>query len=53
MSWEQLLDYAREASELREAERSAPSVACPNCGEPLITNGAGRLGCTFDGWRAS
>ncbi len=53
MSWEQLSDIAREASAVREAERSAPPVACPNDGEPLVSNGAGVLGCSFDGWRAS
>lgn len=50
MSWEQLLDIAREATDLAEAEQSQPPKACPNDGEPLETGPSGVLHCSFDGW---
>lgn len=50
MSWEQLLDIAREARQLAEAEQSQPPEACPNDGEPLQRGPNGVLHCRFDGW---
>lgn len=35
MSWEQLVDIAREAAAERAAEAARGPVACPNDGEPL------------------
>ena len=50
MSWEQLLDIAREAALERERASSEPPVACPNDGEPLEKGPGGVLHCRFDGW---
>lgn len=51
MSWEQLLDIAREAAADRDDERDRPPTACPNDGEPLQEGPQGQLFCPFDGWR--
>lgn len=51
MSWQQLLDIAREASEELRAEQARSPVACPNDGQPLTTGPDGHLFCTYDGWR--
>ena len=50
MAWEELLSIYREAADEKRAEESQPPVACPNCGEPLLTDPQGRLKCKFDGW---
>lgn len=52
MSWEQLLDIAREAAALRRADEAARPTACPTDGIPLKTNGANVLHCSFCGWRS-
>lgn len=38
MGWYQLLSISKEARQLREDERRAGPVACPNDGEPLQYN---------------
>lgn len=52
MSWEQLLDIARENEEFRRAAEAAPPTECPNDGIPLTRNRDGVLHCSFDGWRS-
>lgn len=49
-NWNTLLDIWREARELAAEERSRPPVACPLCGEPLVTGRNGQLRCPADGW---
>lgn len=51
MSWEQLLAIYKQAEEDRLQEMNEPPVACPNDGEPLLTDRDGILRCRFDGWR--
>ena len=51
MSWEQLLDIAREAEAERRAAESAVPTACPDDGIPLESNKDGDLHCSFCGWR--
>lgn len=41
MSWEQLADIAREATDERRAAEARPPEACPNDGEPLLANPQG------------
>lgn len=50
MSWQQLLDIAREAVDEKRQQEVAPPVACPHDGEPLRTGPDGRLACPFDGF---
>lgn len=53
MSWRQLIDIGKEAAAEREFNDSAPPVACPKCGEPLLPgppSAAATLYCKFDGW---
>ncbi len=50
MSWQQLIDIAREAAQEVREEESRPPVACPNDGEPLTAGPDGTLHCKFDGW---
>lgn len=53
MSWEQLGDIAREAAQIQREEQTRPRVACPRCGEPLISvPGTELSSCRFDGWRS-
>jgi hypothetical protein len=50
MSWQQLVDIAKQNSqELESTVRDRP-VACPNDGYPLDTGPEGELHCPFDGW---
>jgi hypothetical protein len=55
MSWQQLLDIAREAADEVRVEQTQPPAACPVDGEPLITGPDGVLFCKFDGvtWQGS
>jgi len=50
ISWEQLLDIAREAADLADDERRRAPEACPNDGEPLRRGPSGELYCRFDGY---
>lgn len=54
MSWWQLDSVLKEQAEYATYYRSAPPVACPNDGEPLIggpVQETGILYCRFDGWQ--
>jgi uncharacterized Zn finger protein (UPF0148 family) len=53
MSWQQLADIYREATDPHRQDRTAPLTACPRCGEPLNTGPTGDLHCPFDGWLSS
>lgn len=52
MSWEQLQDIVREATQ-RTASEGINPVACPNDGEPLKRGRNGVLHCPYDGWTSS
>lgn len=57
MSWWQLDSVLKERAEYAAFYRTAPPVACPNDGQPLLAppntaSGAGiELWCPFDGWQ--
>lgn len=51
VSWEQLQDIVREATDLAAEAAASPPAACPNDGTPLQTGPGGQLFCPFDGWR--
>lgn len=51
MSWEQLVDFAREADDERRAREAQRPEACPRDGEPLEQGPGGVLYCPFDGWQ--
>jgi hypothetical protein len=55
MSWQQLLDFRRQAEEeaRAEEERRARPQACPNDGTPLEQGPDGELFCRHDGWKAT
>lgn len=51
MSWDGLLSILRAAQSEREQSRAGPPLACPNDGEPLLTDPrTGALRCRADGW---
>lgn len=51
MSWEQLLAIQQTAQQVAATDAALPPVACPNDGEPLLTDpNTGELRCKFDGW---
>jgi len=51
VSWEQLRDILTEAAQIEQEQKTQRPVACPLCGEPLITSAGGELSsCRFDGW---
>lgn len=50
MAWQQLLEIMAEAKQDAEYFASAPPVACPNDGWPLVSGPEGELFCVFDGW---
>lgn len=50
MSWEQLAAIQAQARQLAADDAATPPIACPNDGEPLLTDTNGRLRCPFDGW---
>jgi hypothetical protein len=50
VSWEQLLDIAREAEQCRRDEQTRQPTACPRDGTPLDSNPRGQRHCPFCGW---
>lgn len=50
MSWDQLVDIAREQSEWRRREAEATPVDCDRCGEVLAVSPAQERRCPFCGW---
>ena len=50
MSFNQLLDLFKRATQEQQELKAQPPVACPNDGEPLETGPRGELHCRFDGW---
>jgi hypothetical protein len=50
MAWETLLAILQERRKEAEASRNDPPTACPNDGQPLLTDSHG-LYCPYDGWR--
>jgi hypothetical protein len=51
VSWAQLQEIVREAKVMASEDRSVRPSACPNDGEPLVSDFAGQLVCPYDGWR--
>ena len=50
MAWEDLSAILDDARAELDFDRSSDPVACPNDGEPLLTDRHG-LYCPYDGWR--
>lgn len=48
--WEGLLGLYQSAAEEQRVRDETDPIACPNDGEPLITDPDGNLRCRWDGW---
>lgn len=51
MPWEDLTVAAERNAEWARQEATTDPVACPDDGQPLVTNVNGILFCPFCGWR--